>query len=250
MGLFDIFFGKQQSSSADEKAPTERELQRCERLVSNKLSQNYDRQEALEVLARMGTARSAEILLKRFNWQMDPSITDQEEKQVALDGITAAGEAALDPIRAYCRRADSLTWALKALRIIVPLERLEEELLGLLDGFDTEYVRNAEPKVQLITSLQEFRSDEVRIATEPFLSDANEPVRFAAVHTVFAVGDEKSVPALVEALSEEESLRIKNRIALGISEKKFIIPDELREACGRSLPREFSLNGEGRVVGA
>ena len=35
---------------------------------------------------------------------MEPSITDQEEKESAMRGIVSAGEAALEPIRAYCRR--------------------------------------------------------------------------------------------------------------------------------------------------
>ncbi len=247
MGLFDLFFGKKQTSVETEKPKTERELQRYERLVSNKLSQNYDRQEALEQLARAGTARSAEILLKRFNWQMDPSITDQEEKQLAVEGIAAAGEAALEPIRAYCRKADSLTWPTKALRLIVPPERLEEELLALLDAFDTEYVRNPEPKVQLITLLQEFRSEDVRIATEPFLLDMSESVRFAAVNTVFSVGDAKSAPALVEAMAEEESLRVRNRIASGLSEQGWVLPEEVRSACQGALPQRYTVDGEGRV---
>jgi HEAT repeat protein len=241
MALFD-FLGKKKGEAAPRKV-SERELGKLEKLVGTKLSQNYDRQEAIEELSRIGTAASAGVLLKRFTWHMDPSITDQEEKESALRGVVAAGEAALDPIREFCRKAESLTWALKAVREIVPKERYPEELLSLLDQFDTEYVRNPEPKVQLLAALEEYPSEEVRIAVEPFVQDMSEPVRFTAVTTLFAMGDAASVPTLVTALEEEESLRVKNRIAQGLGERGWEIPSELADACRRGLPPEFALQG-------
>jgi len=243
MGLFD-FLGKKKGEPAPAKRASNREVARLERLVANKLSQNYDRQEAIEELSKMASSESAAALLKRFNWSMDPSITDQEEKESAAHGIAAAGENALDPIRDYCKRAESLTWPLKVLKEIVPPERYPEELLALLDQFDTEYVRNAEPKVQIIHTLESYPSDDVRVALEPFLGDASEPVRFTAVASVFAMNDEISAPALVAALEEEESLRVKNRIAQGLAARGWAIPEELRDTCRKGLPPDYTLTGE------
>lgn len=243
MGLFD-FFGRRNGKPGKPEAPrskSEREVARLGRIVENKMSQNYDRSEAIEQLSKMATASSAAALFRRFNFHMDPSITDQEEKQAAAAGIVAAGEAALDPLREYCKKAESLTWPLKILRDIVPVERVADELLGLLDQFHTEYVRNAEPKIQLINELAEFPSEEVRVAVEPFLDDAGEPVRFAAVNTLLTVGAEESAPALCAQLSEEESLRVRIRIAQGLAERKWAIPEELVESCTRKLPDEFAL---------
>jgi hypothetical protein len=175
---------------------------------------------------------------------MDPSITDQEEKESAARGIVAAGDAALDPIREYCKRAESLTWPLKVLKDIVPREDIVDELLGLLDQFDTEYTRNSEPKVQLIATLDAYASDDVRIAVEPFLADASEPVRFTAVTTIFAMNDPESVPALLAGFEEEESLRVKNRIAQGLSERAWSIPEELHASCKNALPPEFTFTGD------
>src|SRR5262245_9509495 len=243
MGLFD-FLGKKKSEPVLPKKASTKEVARLERLVANKLSQNYDRQEAIEELSKMASAESSAALLKRFNWSMDPSITDQEEKESAAQGIAGAGEKALDPIREYCKRAESLTWPLKVLKEIVPDDRYPEELLALLDQFDTEYVRNPEPKVQLIHTLESYPSEDVRVAIEPFLGDASEPVRFTAVASVFAMNDETSAPALVAALEEEESLRVKNRIAQGLSERAWTIPDELRDACRKGLPPDYAFSGE------
>lgn len=244
MGLFDIF-----SKKREDRPRSARDIARLERLVGNKLSQNYDRQEAIEQLSKIGTAASAAALLKRFDWQLDPSITDQEEKEACLRGIVAAGEDALEPLRAYCKKAESLTWPLKVLMEIVPTERVSDEVLELLDQFDTEYVRNPAPKVQLLQTLEQYPSEDVRIAVEPFLTDAGETVRFTAVNTVLAVNDANSAPALVAALDAEESLRIKNRIAQGLAERGWPLPAELLDACKKALPPGFRLRGDQVVAG-
>jgi len=243
LGLFD-FFGKGQKERPKAGA---KDIARLERMISNKLSQNYDRQEAIDELAKIGDAASAAALFKRFDWVLDPSITDQEEKAACLTGIVAAGEAALEPLRRYAKKSDSLTWPLKVLVEIVPEERVADEMLALLDQFDTEYMRNPEPKVQLLQALEAYPSEEVRVAAEPFLGDASETVRFTAANTVFAVNDVQSVPALVAALDGEESLRVRNRIALGLADRAYDIPPELTASCQKGLPTGYALR-DGKVV--
>lgn len=264
MGLFDFFSKKDKPADADDSAgsdkddkaapkkgsekktkkPSDREIARFAKLVGTKMSQNYDRQEAIEELGKVGSAQSTVALLKRFDWSMDPSITDQEEKESAMRGIVNAGEAALEPLRNYCKRAESLTWPLKTLRAIVAEDAYVEEVLGILDLFDTEYVRNSQPKVQLLSILEDFPSTDVREAVEPFLQDAGEPVRFAAVTTTFAMNQAEAAPALVAALEEEESLRVKNRIAQGLAERRWAVPEGLLESCKKALPPDFVLDGD------
>jgi HEAT repeat protein len=168
---------------------------------------------------------------------------DSEEKEAALAGIVRSGEEAIEPIRAYCRKSDSLTWALKALAKIVPPERLADELLALLDQFDTEYIRNPEPKIQLITELARHPTEDVRIAVEPFLNDASEPVRFTAATALLELNMAESVTSLVAALETEEALRIKNRIAQGLVERKWPISNDMLATCKAALPEDFKLTG-------
>ena len=210
-------------------------------MVSTKLSQELDRQDAIHQLSRVGSAQAVAILLKRFNWHLDPSITDQDEKELVVEGVVAAGDVALEPIREYCRRAETLTWPFKALERIVAPDHLAEELLTLLDQFDTEYVRNPEPKVQLLSYLEAFPSEEVRQAIEPFLEDASESVRFAAAGAVFSMANAESTSSLIAALEHEESLRVRNRIAQGLSDKAWPIPEVLRDTCGEHLPPGFKI---------
>jgi hypothetical protein len=72
-------------------------------------------------------------------------------------------------------------------------------------------------------------------------------VRFTAVTTVFAVNNPESLPALVEALAEEESLRVKNRLSQGLAERGYAIPSDLQEGCRAALPEGFRLE-QGQVV--
>jgi len=242
MGIFD-FLNK--SKTDQPPRPSQKEIARLERLLGNKLSQNFDRQEAIQELGRMGTAQAAAALLKRFDWVLDPSITDQEEKESCMRGIVAAGEDALEPIREYCEKAESLTWPLKVLRAIVTDDaQAAKELLGILEQFDTEYVRNAEPKVQLIQALEAYPTDQVRAAIEPFLADMSEPVRFVSVTSLFAINDAASLPVLVAALESEESRRVQNRIAQGLADRAWPIPSDLAASIKKALPPGFTLAGD------
>lgn len=244
MGLFDLFRGKETPQSS------EKELVRLQKLVSNKLTQNVDREDALHRLSQLGTAGAARVLLTRFSWNLNPSIRDNEEKEIAVRGIAAAGDNALPAIQEFCARAETITWAIKALRMIVGDERMEEELLTLLDAFDTDYMRDPAPKVQLMQALSEYRSDEVRIACQPFLTDASEEVRFVAAETVLGCQSPDAVESLAAALIEEESLRVKNRIAAGLVEGGFPIPEDRIEPLRAALPRGFQVGADGRLSGA
>ena len=242
MGIFD-FLSKNKSDQAPRAS--QKEIARLERLLGSKLSQNFDRQEAIQELSRMGTAQAAAALLKRFDWVLDPSITDQEEKESCMRGIVAAGEDALEPIREYCQKAESLTWPLKVLRAIVKDDaQAARELLNVLEKFDTEYVRNAEPKVQLIQALEAYPTEEVRLAVEPFLGDMSEPVRFTSATTLFAINDSQSLPALVAVIESDESRRIQNRIAQGLVDRAWSVPPELSESLKKALPPGFRLAGD------
>lgn len=248
MGLFDLF-SRNKGEPGSPKGISPREFARLARLAGNKMAHNYDRQEAIDSLCRLKSTDGAKALLRRFDFSMEPSIVDQEEKEVAAQGLAEAGQQALPAIRAYCARAESLTWPLRVLHTIVGDEGLPGELLELLEAFDTEYTRNPEPKIQVISLLAEHASPAARESVEPFLTDVNENVRFHAVGTLLTVDGEAASSALAEALLEEESLRVKNRIARGLVEGAWPLEPALASRCAEALPPGFRLQEEGRVVG-
>lgn len=247
MGIFD--FLRKSSPPAGSGAPVDKKVAGFAKVAADKRAQTYDRMEALQALAAMKSVDAAAALLKRFTFSIDPSITDQDEKEIAFQGVVDAGKDVIPAVREFCLKAETLSWPLKILRAILDDEGYRDELIEILDRFDTEYARNVEPKQQVIVALGDLRGDDVREAVEPFLEDVNETVRFHAVQTTFAQGSEESVPALVKMLSTEESVRIKNKVAEGLMTRRWVIPDELRGTARDALRDSagYTVGADGRV---
>jgi hypothetical protein len=242
MGFFDRFKkkteGEQKASAAAKWAEA----------AGSKRAQTYDRQEAIQELCKLKTSEAVEALLKRFTFVVDPSITDQEEKDQAFDGIVAAGQEAVAPVRAFAVKAESLTWPMKILKELVSKEELIDELLGWLAKWDTEYAKFIDPKLQILQALEDYENPRIREAVERFLEDVNEPARFHAAATTFAQKDPGSIPALVRALLEEESVRIKAKIAEGLLANGWAIPEGERDPVRKVLPHHFGVDGEGKIT--
>ncbi|HEY3822075.1 MAG TPA: HEAT repeat domain-containing protein [Polyangiaceae bacterium] len=241
MGLFDLF--KSEKKHTKEKSPASKWADRIE-----KRAQNYDRQEAIQALGEMATSDAVEALLKRFTFHMDPSITDQEEKDSAFQGILRAGKDAILPVRAFAGKAESLAWPMKIMKELVDDEEYVDELLRWLSRWDTEYSKFVDPKVQILAALEEHKHAGVRAGVERFLEDVNEPARFHAAAALLAQEDAETVPALAHLLGDEESVRVRNKIAEGLAARAWPIPADEREAVSKSLPPAFSLDASGRIV--
>jgi hypothetical protein len=241
MGLFDRFKGG--GKERPRSNPAAKWADRVE-----KRAQNYDRQEAIQALADLATPEAVEVLLKRFTFIMDPSITDQEEKDSAFRGVLRAGKGAIEPVRAFAAKAESLAWPMKIMKELVDEGEYIDELLRWLSRWDTEYAKFVDPKVQLLAELGERRHPHIRDAVERFLEDVNEPARFHAVVALLAQEDSAAAPALARLLGEDESVRVRNKIADGLAARAWPLPDEERDAVRKGLPPGFSLDGNGRVL--
>jgi DNA-dependent RNA polymerase auxiliary subunit epsilon len=255
LGLFD-FLKKKSSPPPDggkagpRPVPIDKKVVGPGKIAGDKRAQTYDRMEAIQLLADMKTPDAAAALLKRFTFVIDPSITDSEEKDVAFQGVVAAGKDVVPAVAEFCLKAETLTWPLKILRELLEDEEYQVELIELLGGFDTEYARNVEPKVQLLQALEEVVSEDVREAVAPFLEDVNETVRFHAVQVTFAQNNAESLPALVKLLENEESVRVKNKVAEGLAFRGWVVADDLREATARALrdTSGFRIGTDGKVA--
>jgi HEAT repeat protein len=242
MGLFDLFKAGDKKG-ASKANPAAKWADRLE-----KRAQNYDRQEAINALSEMGTSEAVEVLLKRFTFHMDPSITDQEEKDAAFRGILKAGRAAVAPVRAFAAKAESLAWPMKIMDELLDEPEYVEELLKWLERWDTEYAKFVDPKVQILTTLEEHKHPRIREEVERFLEDVNEPARFHAVSTLLAQEDAAAAPALARLLGDEESLRVRTRIAEGLATRGWAVPDDEREAAGKGLPPAYAIDASGKVT--
>ncbi len=252
MGLFDLFKnGGKKSRDGDAGKTTTAAATAAAKWAekaADRRAQNYDRQEAIAELAEMATPEAAAALLRRFTFTMDPSITDQEEKDGAYQGVLAAGEAAVPAIRAFAAKAESLAWPIKLVKALLPEEAYVDELLLWLDRWDTEYAKFIDPKLQILAALEEFKDPKILAKVEPFLEDVNGDARFLAVGTVVAQDNESAVPALLNALEQEESLRVKNRILDGFVARGWSVPEEQLVKTRKALPPEYSVDARRLVV--
>jgi hypothetical protein len=248
VGFFD-FLRKSNPPPAGSAGPSDKKVAGLAKVAADKRAQTYDRLEAIQQLAEMKTAEASAALLKRFSFSIDPSITDQEEKEIAFQGAVAAGKDAVPGVLEFCIKAEALTWPLKILREVLEDEEYRDELIELLGRHDTEYARNVEPKLQIIAALEAVVDDDVREAVAPFLEDVNETVRFHAVQTTFAQNNAECVPSFVALLAAEESVRIKNKVAEGLSFRGWIIPTELREKTAAALrdTAGYSVGPDGKI---
>ncbi|MDH5674128.1 MAG: HEAT repeat domain-containing protein [Myxococcales bacterium] len=235
MALFGLF-GKKSETDI---------VKRAAERVANKRAQAVDRWEAIHELSRIGHADAVRGLLKRFTFYVDPSITDQEEKDAAFEGVVAAGEAALEPVVEFMRRAESISWPLKILTRLVEPDVVVEKLLELLSSMDTEYERDPQCKIQVLSSLEERPDPRIAVGVVRFLEDSNETVRFHAAGALFAQADAAEYcDALIEAFCAEESVRIRMRILDGFIAAGWDVGTRSEDVSAR-LPSGYKLDRKG-----
>jgi HEAT repeat protein len=246
MGLFD-FFKKGGKDGKPDPSKAASSAAKWAEAATSRRAQAYDRQEALQELAGMGTPEAAEVLLKRFTFTTDPSITDQEEKDLAFEGVLKAGTDAIPVIRAFAAKAESLAWPMKVLKELMTEEQVASELVSWLERWDTEYAKFIDPKLQILVALEDYKHDKIREAVEPFTTDVSDDARFAAVAALLAQDDAACVPALVSMLEDEESVRIKTRTLDGLAQRKWVIAEDLREPLRKGMLSGYTIDGDGLV---
>lgn len=232
MGLFD-FFGRKTSSGAVAKHAAR---------VANKRAQAPDRWQSIRALGEVKSAEAVEALLQRFTYRIDPSITDQEEKDLAMHGIISSGEVAVEPVRAFLQASESIAWPVKMLQQLVSREELVGDLLEILAEMHTDYERDPQRKIDLIMQLEDQRDPRIREAVERFLEDANETVRFHAVQTLSGQDEaDASREPFLRRFVVEESVRVRVRILDACVERGWTVDEP--EALAGKLPTGYSLEG-------
>ena len=151
MGLFDFFKGKG-AASGDAQEKT---LMRHAERVLDKRAMSPDRFASIEYLCNLATEDAWRALLPRYNFVVDPSITDREEKQFIFDRLSRAPESAVVPVKEFLRKTTSVNWAIKMLRALVSEEQFVGEMAAILKNEDTNYQKNPERKIQAIVALEE-----------------------------------------------------------------------------------------------
>ncbi len=231
MGFLDIF----------NRTPGAGALKKHASRVANKRAQASDRWESILALSSMESAEGVEALLVRFSFRVDPSITDQEEKDAVFQGIIGAGEVAEAPVRQYMAQTESIAWPLKILRRLLSDDQVTDTLLSLLEGMDTEYERDPQKKISVLVDLEERRDERIAEAALPFIEDINETARFHAVAAVLAQEGSASYAArFSEIFLGEESNRVRARILDGFIAQGMTLEGE-SNALFDKMPTGYSM---------
>lgn len=237
MALFGLF-GKKSDAEV---------LRKHGERATNRRIQAVDRWEAIQAVLRIGGAEAVEVLLPRFSFYVDPSITDQEEKDAVFDGIVKIGTVAVAPVVAYLRKSESASWSIKILDRIVPPPMVVEQLVGLMSEMDTEYERDPQRKVQILATLEERTDPSVASCAARFLEDANETVRFHAAGALLAQAEaSEHQEALLRCLCSEDSVRVRNRILEGFAAHEWPVGARVDDVRSR-LSAGYTLDPRGLV---
>lgn len=212
MGLFDFF-------SSGSQAQGGRFLKKQVQLAQDKRAQSADRMQALQEL-REAISEAVLGLLKRFDFQYDKSIDDEQEKDWVYQNLVALGTGILPELRLYFKQTSSFSWPLKILGEIAKDKDLEETVKGLCEQNDPDYVRDPSKKIQLLGFMGEHQNQNLAVLLVPYLQDADEGVRFVAVESLLRQENQSVgfLPLVNRFLSTEEtSKRIKMKIIEGFS---------------------------------
>ncbi len=213
--------------------------------VAHKRAQAYDRWESIQALAAMKTTESVAALMPRFTFYVEPSITDQEEKDAVFNAVVESGAVGMEPVVAFMRKADSISWPIKILDKIAPPDFVVANLLALLETMDIEYQRDPERKNQILTTLAERKDPRIEPAVVRFLGDMNETVRFNTVAVLSAQDAiaSQSQP-IIACLCTEDSVRVRNRIFEALATAKVSVSPQEEQVKAR-LTQNYALDSNG-----
>jgi HEAT repeat protein len=204
--------------------------------------------EAAEKLQSIGTPEAIYGLARRFSAISENLGIDQEEKKHVQNILVGFGDKAVEPLKRYIRSHDQVTWAIDALRDLVPRDTMLSFLLDVLKGGDPVYIRG-EKAEQILRALEHLGDSEVVPGVIPCLRSPDDTVRFAAVECLAAYGDERAHEPLLEALvhPDEDSARVKMRIVETLEKADWDVKG-YRKRVEALLPPPFRVSSKGRVV--
>ncbi|MCC6750831.1 MAG: HEAT repeat domain-containing protein [Deltaproteobacteria bacterium] len=227
----------------------ERALQKASAKAANKKIKPDDRGPALHTLLEDGSDEAIAALFKRFTFIYDANmVSDEEEKNLVYQGLVDLGERVLPHLRQHLTDSPTLSWGLRMLGDVCDHETSWSVLEEVLASYEPGYVRDPSKKQQLIGYLGDFKDVRAAERLVPFLEDHDETVRYLTVEGLFNQRQELAREALLKAFcnADEESLRIKNRIAEGFAETGWAVTG-FRGTVEGLLGSDYLVDGKGKI---
>jgi len=184
MGFFSRLF------SSAEAEPTDGQIRRAIKQVTQTHGDAANRVGAMERLAAWRTPESAAALLRRFTVQTPQATMDLEEKQYAVRLLTEMGDVAVNPIITWLKTTQHVAHPVRALKNICPPEKYYALLTDTLNELASGYTRWPEAKAVLIAGLEDVIFPQIGGTIFRFLDDENDDVCIAAADYLARNGDD------------------------------------------------------------
>jgi len=232
---------------SDGDGPSERQIRRALKQVTQTHGDSSTRVGAMERLAAWKTPEAATALLRRFTVLVPQETMDLEEKQYTVRLLTDMGRSAVEPILNFLGVEPEVTWPVRALREILPLDEYITALKGLLERLGSGYTRWPEAKVVLIEHLPDEALAQVRKTLVGFLQDEDDDVCIAAATCLARGGDDEIRERLIEIfLSAEFRPRVRGRILEIFCDKEWAVKG-YRKKVEEVIQEPFYLTAKGTV---
>jgi hypothetical protein len=232
---------------SSESGPSERQIQRALKQVTQMHGEAGTRIAAMERLASWRTPEAAAALLRRFTVQTPQASMDLEEKQYAVKLLVEMGKAAIDPILNYLSTEPDVTYPVRALKEIYSTDEFHIALINILTGLSSGYTRWPEAKTVLIRHLSDDAFAQVVETVIRFLEDEDDDVCIAAIDYLARNGDEIIREKLLEVfLAAEERPRVRGRILDHFCEREWTVKG-YRKKMEEAVVLPFYLTSKGTI---
>ncbi|MCB9689629.1 MAG: HEAT repeat domain-containing protein [Alphaproteobacteria bacterium] len=233
MGLFDFWMNEDQK------------IAKQQRLLTDRNQQAEERDKAARWLVDNGSPKAIVALLTRFDIALENGLKDKAEKETMLELLRSLGDALSRPLERHLERCRHIALPLQ---LYVDLKGEEAATVKLFEILEIERKKDdfkPEKKVDALVWLAERRHPRAIDATVPMLADFDEGVRYAAAEVIVAQQDDAGREPLLGLLTnpEEDSNRLRTRLAEVFSQRRWAVPDDLPVPVGYAVR-------EGRVVAA
>ncbi|MCA9488282.1 MAG: HEAT repeat domain-containing protein [Myxococcales bacterium] len=231
MGLFDFWMNEDQK------------IAKQQRLLTDRNQQAEERDKAARWLVDNGSPKAIVALLTRFDIALENGLKDKAEKETMLALLASLGDALTRPLERHLEKCRHIALPLQ---LYVELKGEEAAVLKLFEVLDIERKKDdfkPEKKVDALVWLAERRHPQAIDATVPMLGDFDEGVRYAAAEVIVAQQDDAGREPLLGLLTnpEEDSNRLRTRLAEVFSQRRWAVPDDLPVPVGYAIR-------EGRIV--
>jgi HEAT repeat protein len=227
--------------------PSERQIRRAVRQVTQIHGEAGTRVAAMERLASWRTAEAAAGLLRRFTVQTLQASMDLDEKQYTVRLLAQMGRVAVNPILQYISTQPDVTFPVQAMKEITPPDEFYKILIDTLDKLSQSYTRWPEAKTVLLEYLDDAAFPQALETVLRLLEDDDDDVCIAAIDCLVRIENEEIRVKLLETFFESESRpRVRGRILDQFCEREWPVKG-YRKKMEEAIAPPYYLTSKGTV---